>query len=164
MAERDTFVPVSDGDQLNEGYFNGIIPSGNVSIPIFTPNSVTQGTWAIVISNVSINNGRLSNVSSHALNDEVVYKIRLAKGTYTLKTIHLTTTTQGIYTIFLNGDVWAVIDGYSGGAVQNAIETSAGLTVATGGSFDFKIKVTSKHASSSDHQCAISEMSIYKTA
>jgi hypothetical protein len=24
MAERDTFVTVADGDQLNEGYYNGI--------------------------------------------------------------------------------------------------------------------------------------------
>lgn len=27
MAERDTFTTISDGDQLNEGYFNGIISS-----------------------------------------------------------------------------------------------------------------------------------------
>ena len=25
MATRDTFVTVADGDQLNEGYFNGIL-------------------------------------------------------------------------------------------------------------------------------------------
>ena len=45
MAERDTFVDVSDGDQLNEGYFNGIkrallaFKASNL-----TPNSHTGDT------------------------------------------------------------------------------------------------------------------------
>lgn len=41
MAERDTFVSVSDGDQLNQGYFNGIYNPLNVggtnALPMLVP-------------------------------------------------------------------------------------------------------------------------------
>jgi hypothetical protein len=43
MAERDTFVSVSDGDQLNQGYFNQILTeqgtvgtNGSIGVPIGT--------------------------------------------------------------------------------------------------------------------------------
>jgi hypothetical protein len=36
MAERDTFVDISDGDQLNEGYFNGIVPGVKLVGSVYT--------------------------------------------------------------------------------------------------------------------------------
>ena len=47
MAERDTFVTIADGDQLSEGYFNGIQPeidtvNGSVTFDYLTADIATS--------------------------------------------------------------------------------------------------------------------------
>ena len=108
--------------------------------------------------------------SSGAQNAEVVYRLRgpLAAGTWSIRLVHSTNTSNGIYTIATSSDgsSWTdltTIDGYASPAVAAVVSDATGLTIPAATSH-IRLKMATKHASSSNYYGAFSALTGVRTA
>jgi hypothetical protein len=139
----------------------------HISIPAETLPFSSVGTWALTqhtdVAPLANGGSGWSNSGSGAQNDEVVYRIPLAAGTWTIRFWHRKSTNVGIYTFLLDGVSVGTIDGYAAAAAfgQNDI---AGIAVATTGVHFLTIRMATKNASSSAYYATLQAISITRTA
>lgn len=109
----------------------------------------------------------ITAVGAAAQNDEAVYRILLAAGTWRLDVYHFVRTARGIYTFAIDTDGASytdigTLDGYAaspstgiGTFTQSAI---TGITVPTDGLWFFRFKMATKNASSAGYSGLILQM------
>lgn len=108
--------------------------------------------------------GGFALASSAAQNDEISFNVILAAGTWTVRLMHVKGTNRGIYSVQIDDSEEGTIDGYNGSAVNNARDSVAGITVASGGKHELSLKMLTKNASSSAYLGIISLVSLIRTA
>jgi len=74
MATRDNFVQISDGDQLNDGYFNGIYTAIKPSV-VYTGTDFDTSRQYTVDGNGTTTNSHTINISANEINTAVIIKI-----------------------------------------------------------------------------------------
>ncbi len=133
------------------------IPTGEGHIMIFPANysAIIQGAWAYVILNTLVNNSTFDNNASRAQNDRIDFKVFLAAGTYSIRTVSNKGTDEGIYTFLVDGSAFATIDGYNAANGVNNINTATGCTVATSGLKTLSLIVATKNGSSTAYTARI---------
>jgi len=126
-------------------------------------DSVTQGTWIIADDASNWSSCRFYN-SSNTLNDEVVYNVYLAAGTYTLRLHYRGVTAGGKCTIYLDSTaVVAEFSMYAGGASPNNTKTQTGIVVSTSAIYSLKFKCTATN-SPGGSTIDMHNMSLWRTA
>ena len=109
------------------------------------------GTWARATNSNMLGLGNYNHATTQAVNDEVVYKVALDAGTWTLTAIGQTTGPGGISTVYLDATSLGTLDWYSASGINNVVKQITGITVATPGVYALKFKLTGKNASASDY-------------
>lgn len=89
--------------------------------------------------------------SAGAINNYLTWDVPLIAGNWTITVIHYTNINRGIVTPSIAGTDLATYDGYSAGPVRNVVAQWTGVSVATSGVKEFKLRCDSKHASSSGY-------------
>lgn len=139
---------------------------GHINIFGFMYDSVVAGTWTFRDCDAfSTAFGRyLVWNQTGAQNDEVIYKIYLAAGTYTLKLFCLKASDCAIATFKLGTTTIATLDMYDAGVVSNAVLTQTNISVATSGCYDLHLSMATKNAASSAYNIVFSHICMYRTA
>lgn len=172
----DTAIPAADVDfggglDLVEAFtaLSAIAQADSFRIlaPVDIPAAATNFS-----TNTQSNSRHLAGyqLSSGAQNAEVVYRVpqSLAAGTWSLRLVHSTNTSNGIYTIATSPDGstftdLTTIDGYAGSAVAAVITDATGLTVPAGTTY-LRLKMATKNGSSSNYFGAFSALTGVRTA
>lgn len=103
--------------------------------------------------------------SSGAQNAEIEFDFALIAGTWTLEIIGMTSSAAGIITVYLDGVSKGTIDQYQAGAITyNSKKTVTGIVVAATGKKRLKLKMETKHASSTGYAGYLSLLAWRKTA
>ena len=136
---------------------------GHVNIDPYAINATIQGTWAVAIDPVCWQNGNLGNFASHAINDEVNYKIYLAKGTYNLSVLFYRADNRGILTFSTEDGTLGTVDMY-GVSAPNIRGTITGIVVPNSGIKTLSVKIASKNGASSNYYAFINNiiLSLFK--
>jgi len=126
-------------------------------------DSITQGTWSFT-AQANANGGILLNTGKNQ-NDEIVYKVYLSAGTYTIKVVAMKNDDQGIINIMVDGvKVDDSIDLYAVGGSNNNIFTATGVSIATTGIAEVSIKMATKNGAASAYQASLNSICFYRTA
>lgn len=86
-----------------------------------------------------------------AINDERTNSFYVAAGTYTITIRYIKAGSAGIATCYVDGVSIGTADMYAAATAEGAT-LFTGIVIATDGNHQFKIKATSKHASSSGYK------------
>ena len=130
-------------------------------LPVFAAKAHTN--WnTITQSSLSQLGGYLS--SSAAQNDQITWDIVLSPGTWTVWLHHFTNTDAGIYSIQLDSVEVGTIDGYANPAVENVLSSVTGISVATGGKIELKLRMATKNGASSAYRGVIRMIVLQRTA
>lgn len=94
--------------------------------------------------------GGNSIVTGGAINNYMTWDVALVAGTWTVTLIYANSTDAGVLTASIDGvDLSPTVDGYNGSLTYDNVTQWTGVSVATGGVKEFKIRSDSKNASSS---------------
>jgi hypothetical protein len=108
------------------------------------------------------NNGYLTTLG--AQNSEVSYRVLLGAGTWTINIMSYRSTDSGIITISFDGVSVGTIDQYNASDSKNALQSLAGVVVASDGVKVVNLKMATKNGSASSYTGRISGMSFVRTA
>lgn len=136
------------------------------------PNEATvvQGTWAHATQAGQLGfetasaDSFFGNNASNAVDDELTWGIYLAQGTYKITLLHITASSGGKAHFEIDGVDVGNIDQYTAGTVLDVLASITGVVVSGSGLVVFGLKVSSKHASSSDHILRFNYIVIEKVA
>jgi hypothetical protein len=127
------------------------------------PSSTVAGTWGESVGTGWYRAAWIVN-NTHALNDEIAYKIWMEAGTYTIKTIYRTGTDHGQVRWQIAGSTITTTECYDT-TNHHVTATATGFAVVAPNSYlSFNYKVTGKNASSSDYFAGLFFISIVRTA
>lgn len=153
---------------LTNPYGVAVVGEGHISIEPWAYSAIGQGTWAPVIdANLIANQWKnvcYGNLGAVANGDELDYKAYLSEGTYTLKIICATTSSQGILDIDIDAVEVASFDMYSAAYTYNVIKTETGISVAVSGLKTITARVDGKNGASSNYAVRLSTIELYRTA
>ena len=135
---------------------------GHITIDFNAYDSIGAGTWSFALSTSQWFNGAFRNNGSDG--DNITYKLFLAKGTYKIVHMGMTTNADGILKVDIDGTTRLTVDGYSAGTVANVRTASSTFVVSSSGIVDLKIKCDGKHASSSNYYIRSQALTLYRTA
>ena len=155
-----TLVTISGGSS-DTPWLQQIIPT------VGPPTSTAGGAWSNVVAAGVLTGGWFQ--SSGALNDEAVWNVMVAPGTWRLDVTYYRDTNRGIETWALDDGAGTyttlgTLDQYGGGAT-NLVHSLTGLVV--GGSAvnrKLRVKAASKNASSSAYYILIQSIHLLRTA
>ncbi|KKM81854.1 hypothetical protein LCGC14_1325570 [marine sediment metagenome] len=153
-----------DGLEFDTPAGGGGAGGGTARIFVWSPDSVTQGTWSIGMAVVHIYGGYIINLTGVANGDEIHFSTYLGAGTYTLKMMKQHSNSTGIVDIYIDAAEVASFDTYSSSPSYNNVSTQTGIVVGAGGVKDIKVIVDGKNASSSNYYAVIQDMVFYRTA
>ena len=139
---------------------------GHITIRGINYNAIIQGTWAIVSypGLTAFGDYAWSNQGSSNINDELEYKIYLAKGTYTFRAITFNQSQGGIIHVRIDGTEVGTFDTYIGGSACNVVNDITSITVAGSGLVTLSVKVASKNGSASAYRFNFAHMALWRTA
>jgi len=104
-------------------------------------------------------------VSNGAVNDYTEYVDHFDAGTWTLDWWYLSSPSNGIVTLTLDGTgLGSTIDGYTAGTVRNNRATRTGIVVSTSGLHTLRVSVLSKNGSSSSYRSGTQHIAWRRTA
>lgn len=113
--------------------------------------SRTSGTYIRNASSSSLTGG-YGTVGSGPVNNYAAWDVPLMAGTWTITILRWTAPDQGVATFSLDGvDLAPTVDTYSAGFVLNTVTQFTGVSVASGGIKEFRVRCDSKNASSSGY-------------
>ena len=130
------------------------------------------------LSNVNWNSPKtVSNIPSgimdpdtSALNNQVIMENYLSAGTWTLRVAYYRASDRGVAEIAIStnaGTNWTVIhaglDAYNATVVNRTFADITGIVIAEGGTVQIRIKIISKHASSSGYYFGLEDIEAVKT-
>lgn len=123
-----------------------------------------QTNWATNTQSEAENIFAGYNISSGDQNAEISWPVVLSAGTWSLSVMHLIGSDKGIYTPYLDATALDTFDGYAASPSYNAVSNITSITVATSGKKTLKLKMETKHASSSNYYGAIQKVRLIRTA
>jgi hypothetical protein len=155
-----------------------VLPWHHVILPVWTPDTTPQGTWAV--SSVADSAGdyglykpgstansggaqSFANAVGTAQNDEVGWFVNLGAGTWEAKFWVRKSTNTAIITLNLDGASQGTVDTYAA-APAAATLSITGWTVATSGKHTISIKAATKNASSSAYVLNFTVIELHRTA
>ena len=122
-------------------------------------------------TNFSTNSSAESNsyigrdiAASGAQNAERAWYVVLAQGTWAITVIHTKDLDHGIYSVQIDTVEVGTVDGYNGSAQTNQYGTVAGVTVASTGKKELKLKLATKNASSASYGADLQHVTLLRTA
>ena len=121
------------------------------------------GTWARASNNNMLGLGLYGNSASQAVNDEVVYKVALDAGTWTITAIGQTNSSSGISTVYLDATSIGTLDWYSASGTNNVVKKITGIIIATPGIYALRFKMASKNASASAYRLSAQLINLTRT-
>jgi len=148
------WTPVSAVDDSGEGMVN---------IDPWNYSAIIQGAYSFTLATTNLNNAYFQN-SSLAVNDSISYKVYLAKGTYTFRTIGTHANVSGILTLCIDGVGCGTQDHYNSPTLTSEPMDTTGITVATSGLKTFTITMATKNGSSTNYLMALNSMAFWRTA
>ena len=127
-------------------------PVGHRIFLPFNAFKIIAGSWVMTVNAADFYH-IWNNAAASAVNDEIEAYINLTAGTWKFVTVGRNGTNAGQVTLYIDDNSKGVIDNYAAGAGYAETEEITGITIATGAGANYKItlKVTGKHASSSDY-------------
>lgn len=144
-----------------------------VQVPIFT-GSASNTNWDTIFANTAVESELIGNgmlTSSGGVNDEIVYKVLLAAGTWTLRLMHWADVNRGRYEVFFDASTPTslsgsanYIEGYAASDTPNTRNTITGIVIPSTAVYSLKLKMASKHASATDYYGCIQELALIRTA
>ena len=148
------------------GIYAGVVNLDNIlpwMIDVDAPAAPLTGTgWASTVDASMVNNAYLG--SDGVQNREVTWPVILGAGTWTIYLMHTTDVNRGIYTFYSDATLLGTIDGYSAATTYNVIGFITDIVVASTGKVILKIKIATKHASSSSYVGTIQHIRLLRTA
>lgn len=131
-----------------------------ITIDTVTRQASTIG-FATVMDASPIGQGYIGSTGTQ--NDEIVWPVVLAAGTWSIAMMHWINTNRGIYSLQFDTVEKGTIDGY-GVNNANIWTTVSGIVVATTGKVNFKVKMATKNGSSSGYLGIIQAITFVRTA
>lgn len=120
-------------------------------IPWNNYKAVSGFTPARTQSSAALTGGALTGSSSTAGN-YVTWDVPLMAGTWTVTLLYSKSTAAGVITASLDGvDLSGTVDGYNGSTTYSNVNQWTGVSVATGGVKEFKLRCDTKNGSSSSY-------------
>lgn len=162
-AAHKTSHQASGSDELSLTGMNQEPGEGHIDIALPFPDTTPQGTWTISIDTLAYKNSFFYN-SSSTNGDNCIYKVYLAAGTYTLRTIAIKNANYGIAKILLDTTQIATFDFYNASVLYNQFFTQTGIVVAASGLYNLKLLCNTKNALSSSYLLPLSDLTLYRTA
>lgn len=105
-----------------------------------------------------------SKISSGAQNDQITWDIVLAAGTWTIELLHVQAADTGQYSVQLDSVEKGVVEGYASDFTYNALSTITGITIPLTKKIEIKLKMATKHNSSSGYYGRITAIALKRTA
>jgi len=133
-----------------------------IDIDVFTTPGASTNWDTTNAQSDSIYCGNLASDTTQ--NDEISWPVVLSVGTWTFSLMHTTTTVSGIYSVQFDTVEKGTIDGYSGSTVRNVVSTITSIAVAASGKVTLKLKMATKHASSSAYGGYLQHVRLIRTA
>lgn len=154
---------IKDEAVTNPKLYDGVIGEGHITILPFMYNQIIQGTWSGV-GGTEAWGYRFFQNTSNTDGDGLNFKVYLAKGTYTLKLLGVTSDSYGIIDIDIDGTEVATDDWYSSSMVSDIVKTHTDITISESGIKTVTLRVDGKNASSSGYYTKVLFITLYKTA
>jgi len=154
---------IQDG-AITSAKFAAAAVGSTIEVNTLAYDSITQGTFAAAASTDFYKGVGMYNNGSHNINDEIVYKVFLHKGTYKVAIIATVAANRAIHHVYIDGTDSAQCDLYSAASVHRSVIADTGIVIATSGLKTIAIKAESKHASSSDYYIAMDAILFIRTA
>jgi len=110
MTERDTFVTVADGDQLNQGYFNGIFALSKILL-VYTGTAFNSSQTG-------------SGTNSNSYETSLITAASLVGATYIRIKITTTASAKGIFSSTAGSAALKLEEKYNGGAYSTLFDVT----------------------------------------
>jgi hypothetical protein len=133
-----------------------------IDIDVF-PTAISQTNWDILTAD-SAGIYAYRKDSSGSQNAEINWNVILAAGTWTVELIFLKDTNACIYSVQFDSVEKGTIDSYAASTTRNTRASVAGITVATTGKVQLKLKMATKNASSSSYVGYLQHVQLRRTA
>ncbi len=161
---RNLPAPAAANDAARKTYVDGL-RSGSGRVIILGPDyvSIGQGSW-LASASASRILGFIWLTSTLANGDNISYSVYLQAGTYTFLTVHQRDSNGAQVNVELDGIQQQALQMYAGGLTHNVIVRSTGKVVAATGLKTIRVRVTGKHASSSNYGCFFNYIALWRTA
>ena len=127
----------------------------------FDAVSSTSGHWSIGLTAAAYWNHYMTSSVNTAW---IIYKVFLAKGTYSLFGRFYKATATGILDVDIDASEVASFDTYAGSGSWANLMSSAGITIASSGLKDVRLRIDGKHASSSGYEISVEGLTWARTA
>lgn len=137
---------------------------GHITIMPFSYNSIGQGTWAFSATANQWGGFTFLNAVGAADGDNLVFKVYLAAGTYTLEELGIKGSNHAIIDYEIDGAVIATVDHYAAVGAYNQRSVDTGNVIATSGLKTLTMKANGKNAASSGYFMAVSTIVLWRTA
>lgn len=124
--------------------------------------STTNGTVTVTQDSAALFGGYRR--ATTLVNDEMVWKVQLGAGTWTVTVVSTHAANAPILTATLDGTSIGTIDLYGAGTTKNSQDSLTGVSVATSGVYSFKLAALSKNASSSAYIAQVYAITFIRTA
>ena len=138
-------------------------PSGG-HVFLLAPNydSAPQGTWAVNVQTAFVTNTQIYNDGTDG--DNLLYKVYLPRGTWTLIMYGQTGTNRGISDIDIDNVEIASFDWYADPVVNIVRKSQTAIAIATSGLKTLRLRVDGKHASSTGYIIVFNYIALWRTA
>lgn len=141
----------------------GVAGVGHITILPINYEAIVQGTWTLYVFTDQVLNHVWYN-STAAINDEINYKVYLAKGTYTLRMLGRTYDSAGIMDVQIDGGSIASFDWWTLANIPNVMKSDTGNVIATPGLKTLTLKISAKNAEAAAYGCNVSYIALWRTA
>lgn len=136
---------------------------GHITILPWNYSAIIQGTYIFDVTASQWGYWYFRSTPGVYL-DEIHYKAFMAAGTYTLRLLVITTTSEGILGVYIDNDLIATFDLYSDPAVFNVTLTDTGNVVATTGLKTIKLRIDNINPLSTGLKMYLSLIAFWRTA
>lgn len=131
-----------------------IVPWGNVKA---TSGGMTRGQSSVYLT------GGIA-ASAATVDNYMAWDVPLVAGTWTVTIGYYKDTNKGVITASLDGvDLSPTVDGYAAASSFNTVAQWTGVSVASGGVKEFRLRSASKNASSSAYGVSVSYITFTNT-
>jgi len=156
----ETLVRPSD---WNADHTGGSAGAGHITILPYNYDSIGQGTWMTNLNAAHYTYGMFYNSPGND-GDNLLYKVYLAAGTYTILFYCHTESNRGITDVDIDAVEVASFDLYSATSVSNVRMVATGIVVASDGLKTLKFRVDGKNASSDGYYMSFHYIALWRTA
>ncbi|MBA7578299.1 hypothetical protein ES708_20161 [subsurface metagenome] len=160
--------PTDDQEAANKFYADDVASAvdrgeGHINIIPENYDSIGQGTWTTLLTADYFFHFVFYNTTADN-RDNLSYKLYLAAGIYTLRTMYHKGPTNGIAAIDIDGVEVESIDQYASNYPKNLTSTKTGIIIATPGVKTLRLRADGKNPSSTAYELNFSYFTLWRTA